>query len=138
MRYVKFDKTNSKKSFVDVMLGKMLSDVEQKLSDMEEVSIKEGNQNWKKSKLAIILLNMKRIIQKILDLRKEKRNFPEKEKSLSLKIKQLMLQLKITSKLANDEIQIQKERDDLLLKQKQKVLTPFEIRLIEQMQQRAM
>ena len=80
MRYIKSQKTNSLKSFVYTMLNRILESIDNKLEDLKELSIKEGNQNWKKSKLAIILLTMKKIIIEILDLRKDKSNTPEKKK----------------------------------------------------------
>ena len=79
MRYIKSQKTNSLKSFVYTMLNRILESIDNKLEDLKELSIKEGNQNWKKSKLAIILLTMKKIIIEILDLRKDKSNTPEKK-----------------------------------------------------------
>ncbi|MBR1544349.1 MAG: hypothetical protein IJ638_00185 [Alphaproteobacteria bacterium] len=132
MRYIKSQKTNSLKSFVYTMLNRILESIDNKLEDLKELSIKEGNQNWKKSKLAIILLTMKKIIIEILDLRKDKSNTPEKKK----KIKTLLLKLKITAKLANNEMQKQKELDKEkeLAKKKQKILTPFELVMLNQMQ----
>ena len=138
MRYIETYKQNPQKSFVDVMLGKILADIDNKLSDIKEKSIKEGNQNWKKSKLAIILLTMKSIVTKITQLRSDAKQYPKQAKTIANKIKQLMLQLKITTKLANNEMQVQKEheKENLLQKQKQKVLTPFEERIFEQLYQK--
>ena len=109
MKYVN-QKTNSQKSFVEVMLGKLLARVDEKLSNMQELAIKEGNQNWKKSKLAIIFLTMKKLVMQILTLRKNKPTDKALRKIWKQKIKQLLLQLKVTVKLANDEMQIQKEK----------------------------
>ena len=134
MKYIQ--KQNSKKLFITSMLEKFFKSINKKLSAMEELSIKEGNQNWKKSKLAIILLTMKKLVMQILDLYSKKpKNKEDRKKYFSI-IKQLMLKLKITTKLANHEMQIQKEKekDILKAKQKAKILTPFELMLLNQMQ----
>ena len=135
MKYVN-QKTNSQKSFVEVMLGKLLAMVDEKLSNMQELAIKEGNQNWKKSKLAIIFLTMKKLVMQILTLRKNKPTDKALRKIWKQKIKQLLLQLKVTVKLANDEMQIQKEKVlvNEKLKEKQKIFTPFELMLLQQKQ----
>lgn len=135
MKYVN-QKTNSQKSFVEVMLGKLLAMVDEKLSNMQELAIKEGNQNWKKSKLAIIFLTMKKLVMQILTLRKNKPMDKALRKIWKQKIKQLLLQLKVTVKLANDEMQIQKEKVlvNEKLKEKQKIFTPFELMLLQQKQ----
>ena len=135
MKYVN-QKTNSQKSFIEVMLGKLLARVDEKLSNMQELAIKEGNQNWKKSKLAIIFLTMKKLVMQILTLRKNKPTDKALRKIWKQKIKQLLLQLKVTVKLANDEMQIQKEKVlvNEKLKEKQKIFTPFELMLLQQKQ----
>lgn len=136
MRYIQ--NKNSKHLFVVATLGRMLESVNSKLSKIEELAIVEGNQNWKKSKLAIMLLTMKTFILQILDLYSKKPHEPSKRKIWYSKIKELMLQLKVVTKLANGEMQVQKEKlkekEKLLLMEKQKILSPFKLMLLNQIQ----
>ncbi len=134
MRYIQNKQSN--KSFVKTMLEKILESINGKLSDIRELSIKEGNQNWKKSKLAIILLTIKKLIFQIIELYSKKPRDKSKRKIWNAEIKQLLLKLKITITLANNEMQIQKERlkEKVLLKAKEKVLTPTELVMLNQLQ----
>ena len=82
---------------------------------------------------------MKSIVMKIIQLRSDAKKYPDQTRTIATKIKQLMLQLKITTKLANNEMQKQKEheKENLLQKQKQKTLNPFEERIFEQLYQKS-
>ena len=134
MRYIQNKQSN--KSFVKTMLEKILESINGKLSDIRELSIKEGNQNWKKSKLAIILLTIKKLIFQIMELYFKKPRDKSKRKIWNAEIKQLLLKLKITITLANNEMQIQKERlkEKVLSKAKEKVFTPTELVMLNQLQ----
>ncbi len=130
MKYVQ--KKYPKELFINVFLSNMLESINTKLSQMEELSISEGNQNWKKSKLAIILLTMKKIIMQIADSYSKKPKNPVLRKIWYQKIKILLRQLKITTKLANNEMQ--KQREKVLSNEKEKILSPFEFVLLNQLQ----
>ena len=139
MKYVMSSKLKSKMSFVEAVLNKLLKLVDDKLEAMRESSIKAGNQNWKKSKLAIIFLTMKTLIHKILTLREKKPQNPEQEKAWKKEAKKLLLELKVTTKLANNEMQVQREKNKgkALTKVNQKTLSPIELEALVRQQQYA-
>ena len=128
MRYIQNKQSN--KSFVKTMLEKILKSIDDKLSNIKELSIKEGNQNWKKSKLAIILLTIKKLIFQIMELYSKRPKNKAQGKIWRIQIKQLLLKLKITIKLADNEMQIQKEK----LKAKEKNFMPLELIVLRQLQ----
>ena len=134
MKYIQ--NKQSDKSFVKAVLEKILESIDTKLSEMKELSIKEGNQNWKKSKLAIILLTIKKLMFQIMELYSKKPKDKGKRKIWRSEIKQLLLKLRITIKLADNEMQIQKEKlkEKVLLKAKEKILTPSELVMFNQLQ----
>ena len=141
MRYIQNQKSQ-KEIAIKNLLVEALGMVDKKLSDMEELSIKEGNQNWKKSKLAILLLNIKRMIMQILALGEMKPKNPEGQKIWKAKIKSLLLALWSMVKLADNEMQIQRELEKKkerslaqdLAKKKEHMLTPMERIILQRVQ----
>ena len=141
MRYIQNQKSQ-KENMIKTLLVEALDMVDKKLATMEEISRKEGNQNWKKSKLAVLLLNIKRMIMQILALGAMKPQNPEAQKVWKAKIKELLLTLWSMVKLADNEMQVQRELEKKnerslaqdLAKKKEHVLTPMERMILQRAQ----
>lgn len=111
MRYVQNQKSDTRKSIVHKLLVDVLGILNRKLSDMEELAIKEGNQNWRKSKLAIILISIKKLVMQILTLGNAEPKDPEAKKKWKMKMKELLRALWGMVQLADEEMQKQHERE---------------------------
>lgn len=122
----KFKKTNRRSAFS--RLKALLFNIESRLALMKQIAEKEGNKDWEKSKLAVLLITAKRIIQQLLAIRGKKVRTRLEKKQKKAQIKGLFRQLRITLNLARGEMQVQKELEMEQMIQKQNMLVPELIR----------
>ena len=141
MKYIQNQKSDTRKKAVHDLMVELLVMVDKKLSTMDELGVKAGNQNWKKSQLAILLLEVKRRILQILAMEKMEPKAPKEQVLWKVKMKKLLLSLWDVLKLVDWEMQKQHELEmntktpekdvSELLDKKRRLLSPMRMMVLQ-------
>lgn len=116
-RHISMKKPNENNDFS--RLKALLADIERRLAVMQKTAKENGDENWDKSKLAILLISTKNIILSIFILRSKKAKTDNAKFHKQLQMRALFHQLNISITLIKNEI-----NDQNVLKKTQ----PFVIR----------
>ncbi len=104
-KHGKNTKTNESNTFS--RLKALLTDIERRLVSMKKTAEINGDKDWEKSKLAILLVSTKNIILSIFVLRSKKEKTENAKFHKQLQIKALFRQLNISIILIKNEINAQ-------------------------------
>ncbi len=104
-KHGKNTKTNESNTFS--RLKALLTDIERRLVSMKKTAEINGDKDWEKSKLAILLVSTKNIILSIFVLRSKKAKTENAKFHKQLQIKALFRQLNISIILIKNEINAQ-------------------------------
>ena len=130
-------KTNkAKKRNAFTRLKALLRNIDARLYAMQRMDLRNGNENYRKSKLFILLTSARNTILALFDLRKKKAKTNIDRKQKKAQIKSLFRQLRMTLALARAEMQKQKELEKILMLTQQKALYPE--RIMKERMQRTM
>ena len=104
-RHISVKRSNKNNDFS--RLKALLADIERRLASMKKAAETNGNKDWEKSKLAILLVSTKNIILSIFILRSKKAKTENAKFHKHLQMKALFRQLNISIVLIKNEINAQ-------------------------------
>ncbi len=129
-RYILKSKKYCKNNTV-AKLRAMLDDIEKRLISMQTAAKINGDENWKNSRLAVLLISARKVIRSIFMLRAKRVRTPDEKVYKDMQMKSLFHQLNIYIGLIKDELQARNEIVKAPVVKKQNSIIP---ELLRQMQ----